>query len=57
MEHVVRDFLQERENRAIVMCNTILYVYTPVCGIETTVSATDKIYLKKGPGNYIILNL
>lgn len=38
MEHVVRDFLQERENRDTVICNTnynnVWQTAVAVCGIE-----------------------
>lgn len=38
IEHVVRDFLRERENRAMVICNTILLDgggHGGICEIET----------------------
>jgi len=33
-EHVVRDFLQERENRAAIVCDTILYGRTAFGGMR-----------------------
>jgi hypothetical protein len=46
MKHVVRDFLQERENRATIIYDTIQYC-TEVCEIETIVNIIDTIYRKK----------
>lgn len=63
IEHVVRDFLQERENRATVICNTILFGLGGSGGGDGsgddgmrnrnyTVNITDKMYWKIGPREY-----
>lgn len=44
-EHVVRDFLQERENRATVICSIQYCTAAVVCGIETIVIILQRIHL------------